>query len=70
MIWLLRHQKPDFRTIAAFRRMNHSAFRKVFRKFGILCRQLDLFGRELLAVDGTRIKAVNNKDRNFTRSVL
>lgn len=69
-IWLLRHLKPDFRTIAAFRRVNHSAFRKVFREFVILCRQFDLFGRELLAVDGTRIKGVNNKDRNFTRSAL
>lgn len=69
-IWLLRHLKPDFRTIASFRRVNRSAFRKVFREFVILCRQLDLFGRELLAVDGTRIKAVNNKDRNFTRSSL
>ena len=36
----------------------------------LLCRQLDLFGRELLAIDGTRIKAVNNKDRNFTRASL
>ncbi|MEO9341024.1 transposase [Mesorhizobium sp. SB112] len=70
VIWLLRHLKPDFRTIAAFRRVNRSAFRKVFREFVILCRQFDLFGRELLAVDGTRIKAVNNKDRNFTRSAL
>jgi hypothetical protein len=42
----------------------------VFRQFVLLCRQLDLFGRELLAVDGTRIKAVNNKDRNFTRASL
>lgn len=55
----MRHLKPDFRSIAAFRRVNRSAFRKVFREFVILCRQLDLFGRELLAVDGTRIKAVN-----------
>ncbi len=69
-VTLLRHLKPDFRTIAAFRRVNRSAFRKVFRQFVILCRQLDLFGRELLAVDGTRIKAVNNKDRNFTRGAL
>jgi len=36
----------------------------------VLCRKLDLFGRELLAVDGTRIKAVNNKDRNFTKNSL
>jgi len=70
VIWLLRHLKPDFRTIADFRRVNRAAFKQVFREFAILCRQLDLFGRELLAVDGTRIKAVNNKDRNFTRASL
>ncbi|WP_412548568.1 transposase [Rhizobium leguminosarum] len=70
VIWLLRHLKPDFRTIADFRRVNRAAFKQVFREFIILCRQLDLFGRELLAVDGTRIKAVNNKGRNFTRASL
>src|SRR6201993_5051400 len=70
VIWLLRHLKPDFKTIADFRRDNRDAFRQVFREFVLLCRQLDLFGRELLAVDGTRIKAVNNKDRNFTRASL
>jgi transposase len=70
IIWLLRHLKPDFKTIADFRRLNHKAFRPVFRQFVLLCRQMDLFGRELLAVDGTRIKAVNNKDRNFTRASL
>src|ERR1035437_6378977 len=70
VIWLLRHLKPDFKTIADFRRDNRNAFRPVFRQFVLLCRQMELFGRELLAVDGTRIKAVNNKDRNFTRSSL
>ena len=70
VIWLLRHLRPDFKTIADFRRDNRAAFRQVFREFVVLCRQLDLFGRELLAVDGTRIKAVNNKDRNFTRASL
>jgi transposase len=70
VIWLLRHLKPDFKTIADFRRDNRTAFRPIFRQFVLLCRQLDLFGRELLAVDGTRIKAVNNKDRNFTRASL
>jgi len=70
VIWLLRHLKPDFKTIADFRRDNRKAFRPVFRQFVLLCKQLDLFGRELLAVDGTRIKAVNNKDRNFTRASL
>ena len=69
-LWLLRTLKPDFKTIADFRRDNRAAFRAVFRQFVLLCRRLDLYGRELLAVDGTRIKAVNNKDRNFTRSSL
>ena len=70
VIWLLRHLKPDFKTIADFRSDNRGSFRLVFRQFVLLCRELDLFGRELLAVDGTRIKAVNNKDRNFTRASL
>ena len=70
VIWLLRHLKPDFKTIADFRSQNRNAFRPIFRQFVLLGRQLDLFGRELLAVDGTRIKEVNNKDRNFTRASL
>ena len=70
VIWLLRTLKPDFKTIADFRSGNRKAFRAVFREFTLLCKRLDLFGRQLLAVDGTRIKAVNNKDRNFTRNSL
>ena len=70
VIWLLRQLRPDFKTIADFRRDNRQAFRQVFREFVLLCRQLDLFGRELIAVHGTRLKAVNNKDRNFTRASL
>lgn len=70
IIWLLKRLQPDFKTIADFRRDNRKAFKQVFREFVALCRQLDLFGRELLAVDGTRIKAVNNKDRNFTKASL
>jgi transposase len=70
VIWLLRSLKPDFKTIADFRRDNRAAFRSVYREFAVLCRRLDLYGRELLAVDGTRIKAVNNKDCNFTRTSL
>ncbi len=70
VLWLLRTLRPAFKTIADFRRDNRAAFRFVFRQFVLLCRRLDLFGRELLAVDGTRIKAVNNKDRNFTRNSL
>ena len=70
VIWLLRRLTPDFKTIADFRRDNRQAFRQVFRAFVRLCRELDLYGRELVAVDGTRIKAVNHRDRNFTQAKL
>lgn len=70
VIWLMRRLSPDFKTIADFRRVNRAAFRQVFREFVTLCRELDLFGRELVAVDGTRIKAVNGRERNFTKAKL
>jgi transposase len=70
VIWLLRTLKPDFKTIADFRSENRAASKAVFRQFTLLCKDLKLFGRELLAVDGTRIKAVNNMDKNFTRNSL
>lgn len=70
VIWLLRGLRPDFKTIADFRRDNRAAFKAVFRAFAMLCRKLDLFGRELLAVDGTRLKAVNSRDRNFRQAKL
>lgn len=70
VIWLLGGLRPDFRTIADFRRANREAFKPLFRSFVLLCRRLDLFGRELVAVDGTRLKAVNSRKRNFTRQKL
>ena len=70
VIWLLRGLQPDFETIADFRRDNRTAFKAVFREFVLLCRKLDLYGRELVAIDGTRLKAVNSRDRNFTREKL
>ncbi len=68
VIWLMRQLAPDFKTIADFRKNNRGAFRAVFREFTALCRDLDLFGRQLIAVDGSRIKAVNNWDRTFVKS--
>jgi len=70
VIWLMRRLTPDFKTIADFRRDNRQAFRQVFREFVALCRDLDLFGRELIAVDGSRLKAVNSRERNFTKAKL
>jgi transposase len=66
----LRTLKPDCKTIADFRAGNRKAFRAVFRRFAVLCRELNLSGRELPGAGGTRIKAVNNKDRNFTKNPL
>src|SRR5471030_2704664 len=65
IIWLLRTLKPDFRTIADFRRDNRNAFKSVFRQFTLLCKRLDLFGRELLAKDGTRIKAADERLEDY-----
>ena len=70
VIWLLRGLRPDHKTIANFRKDNVKAFKAVFRQFVVLCRNLDLFGKELIAVDGTRLKAVNNPEKSFTREKL
>ena len=70
VIWLLRRLQPNFKTVADFRRDNRDAFRHLFRDFVRLRRELDLYGREHMAVDGTRIKAVNNANRNFTQAKL
>jgi len=70
LIWLMRQLRPDHKTISEFRRRNLSCFKLVLRQFNVLCRELDLFGRELLAIDGTIFKAVNARSRNFTRESL
>ena len=70
VMWLLGKLKPDFKTIADFRKDNRSAFKQVFREFILLCRKLELFGGELIAVDGSKFKAVNNSKRNFTKARL
>lgn len=70
VLWLLRELKPDFKTIADFRKNNAVAFRAVVREFTRLCRQLDLFGGQLLAIDGTKLKASNAADRNWSQTKL
>jgi transposase len=66
LMWLTGRLAPDFKTIADFRKNNGKAIRNVCREFVVLCRRLDLFGQALLAIDGSKFKAVNNRDRNFT----
>src|SRR6202795_4573144 len=57
---------PDFKTSALFRRDNGKAIRGTCRQFVVLCRRLDLFSEALVAIDGSKFKAVNNRDKNFT----
>jgi len=70
VLWLLRQLAPDFKTIADFRQDNAAAFKAVAREFTRLCRQLDLFGGQLLAIDGTKIKASNAADQNWSQTKL
>src|SRR5580692_6818996 len=66
LMWLTGRLMPDFKTIANFRKDNGLAIRGVCRQFIVLCRQLNLFSEAVVAVDGSKFKAVNNRDRNFT----
>ena len=66
LMWLVGRLAPDFKTIADFRRYNGSAIRAVCRQFVELCRQLGLFTRAVVAIDGSKFKAVNNRDKNYT----
>ena len=66
LMWLTGRLAPDFKTIADFRRDNGVGIRNVCRRFVQMCRQLRLFTQALVAIDGSKFKAVNSRDRNFT----
>lgn len=66
LMWLTERLTPDFKTIADFRRDNGDAIRRVCREFIVLCRRLELFSQAIVAIDGSKFKAVNNRNRNFT----
>ena len=66
LMWLTGRLMPDFKTIADFRRDNGPAIRAACAQFVVLCRNLNLFTRAVVALDGSRFKAVNNRDKNFT----
>jgi transposase len=70
LMWLMRKLRPDFKTITDFRKDNRKAFRGVFRQFVLLCKGLGLVGGELVAVDGSKFKAVNSGQRNFSQKKL
>jgi transposase len=70
LMWLTSRLQPDFKTIANFRKDNGKAIRGVCRQFVELCRQLDLFSQAIVAIDGSKFKAVNNRDKNFTTAKM
>ena len=65
-MWLTGRLMPDFKTIADFRRDNGPAIRAACAQFIVLCCQFNLFTRAVVAIDGSKFKAVNNRDKNFT----
>jgi transposase len=69
-MWLTGRLMPDFKTLAAFRKDNGPAIRAVCRQFVVLCRRLDLFSQAVVAIDGSKFKAVNTRDKNFTRAKI
>src|SRR6476620_9743522 len=70
VMWLTGRLVPDHKTIADFRKDNGQAIRKVCARFIMLCRALGLFGEVSVAIDGSKFKAVNNRDKNFTRAKM
>jgi transposase len=70
LIWLTGRLTPDFKTIADFRKDNAKAIGNVRREFVLLCRRLNLFSEAMVAIDGSKFKAVNNRDKNFTDAKL
>jgi len=66
LMWLTGRLAPDFKTIADFRRNNSTGIRNVCRRFVMLCRDLKLFSQAVVAIDGSKFKAVNSRDSNFT----
>src|SRR5262252_9874197 len=69
-MWLIGRLAPEFKTIADLRRDHGKAIRQVCQQFVLQCRKLDLFSQSIIAIDGSKFKAVNNRDRNFTAGKL
>lgn len=70
VMWLLSKLTPDFRTISDFRKDNKEAVAKVFKEFNKFCMGMKLFSKSYISIDGSKFKAVNAKDNNFTLNKL
>jgi hypothetical protein len=69
-MWLIGRLVPDHKTVADFRKDNGPAIRQVCTRFVGLCREIGLLSSGSVAIDGSKFKAVNNRDRNFTRAKM
>ncbi len=70
VMWLMKKLAPDFKTIADFRKDNVDCVKPVFKEFVYICRSLDLYGAQLVAVDGSKFKAVNSKSNNLNEKTI
>lgn len=70
LMWLLGRLAPDFKTIADFRKDNGPSIQAVCRQFVIICRNLDLFSKAMVAIDGSKFKGINSKQRNDTKASM
>ena len=70
VMWLLRKLRPDHKTIANFRKENGKGLKKVFRNFVEVCKKLDLYGKELAGIDGSKFRAVNSKENNYNEEKI
>lgn len=70
VMWLIKKLHPDFKTIADFRKENRKAIKEVLKKFNLLCKDLGLFGGNLVAVDGTKFRADNSKKNNYNKKKI
>lgn len=70
VLWLLGRAMPDHKTISEFRKIHAKALKAVFRQFTLVCRDLGLLGGALVAIDGSKVRAVNGKDQSFTPLTL
>lgn len=70
IIWLTKGLKPDFRTISDFRKEHIHIVKNVFKEFLMLCNELDLFGKEMVAIDGSKFRASNARKKNYTKGKI
>ena len=70
LMWLTGRLTPDFKTIADFRKDNGKSIRKACQKFILICRNMQLFSQSIITIDGSKFKAVNHRDKNFTRAKM